>query len=70
MFVEGISVGAIILILKRRVNETGSQKKVAKQLGISAQYLGDILQGRREPGEKVLKTLKLKRVVLYQDVQI
>lgn len=68
MFVEGISAGAIILILKRRVNNVGSQKKIAKELGISAQYLGDILQARREPGEKVLKALRLKRVVLYQDM--
>jgi transcriptional regulator with XRE-family HTH domain len=46
-----------IRALKQRIRETGSQKKAAESLGISAQYFNDLLRGRREPSENVLKEL-------------
>ena len=49
----------IIRVLKRHVKEAGSQKAAAEQLGISAQYLNDLLRGRREPSDSVLEKLGL-----------
>lgn len=48
------------------IAELGSQKAVAKKLKISQQYLNDILRGRREPGDKILKPLGLKKVISYE----
>lgn len=45
-----------------------TKQDVAAELGISPQYLGDILAGRRSPGEKALRRLGLRRVVLYERV--
>ena len=44
------------------------QKDVARDLGVSAAYLNDYLQGRREPGEKLLCGLGFERVVMYRKV--
>lgn len=43
----------------------GSQGGWARANGISAGYVSDILQGRREPGPDALRALKLRRVVRY-----
>lgn len=42
-----------------------TQASWAKANGISPAYVSDVIQGRREPGEKILKALGLKRVVSY-----
>lgn len=38
----------VIIELHRKVAAVGSQKKAAKELGISTSYLCDLLAGRRE----------------------
>lgn len=43
-----------------------TQKEFAAQLGITPQFLNDILQGKRNPGERTLKALRVKEVVLYE----
>lgn len=43
-----------------------NQLTLAKAIGISAQYLNDILHGKREPCEKCLKYLGLEKVVVYR----
>lgn len=48
------------------VTVDGSQKAFAKRVGISEQYLSDILKGRREPGAKLLNYFGLERVVGYR----
>jgi len=42
-----------------------SQKVVAAELGISPQYLSDILKGRREISTEVARRLGFERVVTY-----
>lgn len=51
--------------LREACAELGSQKAWAKRHGVGDAYVSDILAGRREPGESVLKGLRLKRVVSY-----
>lgn len=50
----------VIRILERHVERAGNQKKAAEALGISAQYLNDLLQGRRDPSDNVLEKLGLE----------
>ncbi len=40
--------------------------EAARQLGISAPYLNDLLRSRREVGPKVLARLGLKRVIVKE----
>jgi len=57
----------LISLLEAEVKQSGSQKETAKKLGVSAQYLGDVLSGKREPGKKILDALKLRKVIKYEE---
>jgi hypothetical protein len=37
---------------------------------ISAQYLNDVLHGRREPGPKILQAIGFEKVVTYRPVEV
>lgn len=49
-----------------RVHE--SQKSAAKALGISQQYLCDLLKGRRPFSARVLQKLGLQQVIVVRNV--
>ena len=38
-----------------------TKKQHAEMIGVSAQYLGDVLHGRRSPGPAILDYLKLEK---------
>lgn len=44
----------------------GSQKEFAKAHGISAAYVNDILNRRKEPGKKILDAVGVEKVVTYR----
>ena len=44
----------------------GSRKAWAAAKGVSPSYVTDVLQGRRQPGEKVLAALGYVREVRYR----
>lgn len=49
--------------LAAHVTRFDTQALAAKNLGISAQYLGDLLKGRRTFSESILGKLGLKRSI-------
>jgi transcriptional regulator with XRE-family HTH domain len=55
----------LIHLLQNLVKVAGSQKALADELRISPQYLGDVLRGRREPGEAILSRLGLEKRIYY-----
>lgn len=59
-----MNADSIIRHLERRAAKI-TQKQLASDLGVSPAYLNDVIQGRREPGRKILAALKLKREVRY-----
>ena len=54
-------------ILRQKLGD-GTQVDLARTLGISPAYLSDILSGARDPGDRVLDALGLRRAVEYQPV--
>lgn len=54
--------------LRRVIQEEGTQKKAAARLGVSQQYISDLLKNRRQPGTKILRRLGLRKVVSYEEV--
>lgn len=52
-------------LLQREVEKAGNQKKASALLGVSEQFLSDVLRGRRGPGEKLLSKLGLVLRVSY-----
>lgn len=61
----GIDVDSLIIVIKHCIKGHGTQKAFAKSIGISNQYLNDIIHKRREPGVKVCKALGFTRNTLY-----
>lgn len=56
----------LVVYLKERAEKAGSQKFLAEELGVSAQYLGDVISEKREPGKKILDALRMRKVVFYE----
>lgn len=60
------TLDGLLSLLEAEVGRSGSRKEAAKKLGVSAQYLGDVLNNKREPGKKILDALKLRKVISYE----
>jgi len=45
------------------------QYKLAEELGIKQNFLGEIFRGTRNPGDAVLEQLGLEKVVMYREVK-
>lgn len=56
----------VCTLLQKSADAHGQAKLYAKHIGVSPQYLNDVLRGRREPGKKILRALGLEKVVLYR----
>lgn len=52
-------------LLSDTVRLCGSQKAAAAKLGVSPQFLHDVLNGRREAGQKLASAMGLKRIIKY-----
>jgi len=50
--------------------ENKTQRELAADIGVSCQYLNDYLRFRRDPGPKILKSLGLRRVSMYQTITV
>lgn len=57
----------ILCDLRELVNRMSSQKALAEKIGISEQYLTDILKERRKPGPKVIQFLGYEYVEAYKE---
>jgi hypothetical protein len=62
------NLDTILYFLQLGIENAGSQKEYANSLGISPAYLNDVIQGRREPGEKILRAIGLEKRVSYVKV--
>lgn len=54
----------VLAALREAVDAAGSQRTYAASIGVSQAYLGDVLHGRRHPGERVLSALGLRRITV------
>lgn len=58
MFVRMDNDAVIELLRKRQAGRT--QKEVAEELGVTPQFLHDVLNGRRNPSDRILEYVGLK----------
>jgi hypothetical protein len=61
------SVEHVVERLRKFAANFGTRAKAAKAIGISPQYLSDIILRRRRPGPSVLRALGIRRVDRYED---
>jgi hypothetical protein len=55
--------------LQLAVKRAGTQKQAAMVLGVSEQFLSDVLNRRRGPGEKLLAKLGLKQRTIFERIK-
>jgi transcriptional regulator with XRE-family HTH domain len=61
------SLDRVVDRIIRYAGSFGSRAQAAKALGISPQYLSDIITRRRRPGPSVLRAIGIRRVDRYED---
>lgn len=58
--------------MEAHIEAAGGVRRLAKQWGISAAYVSDLRNGRREPGPAILKRVGARKVVTrlveYEDL--
>lgn len=57
-----LTLTQVLALIWKQVDADGSQTKTAERYGCSKVYLSDVLNGKREPGPKILGALKLERI--------
>lgn len=50
----------VLTLLQRKIENAETQAAVAKEIGVSPQYLSDVMNGYRTPSDKILDYLGLK----------
>ena len=64
MAVKRMNVDQFLEFLKKQQgNQTAQQ--FAARIGVSPQYLSDVYNGRRPPGESITSALKVEKAVVY-----
>ncbi len=53
----------VVQLLKKKQGER-TQKEMAEDIGVSPQYIHDVLTGARTPSDKILDYLGLKREIV------
>jgi len=64
-----ISEELVRVMLKMACNEAGSQYQWATKYKISPAYVSDVIRGNRSIGKSILKALRLRKIVAYQEVK-
>jgi transcriptional regulator with XRE-family HTH domain len=64
--ITAVTLEEVIEMIKERLIKAGSQEALAKEFGVSQQYIGDLLRRKRTPGETVLNALGLQKVIYYE----
>ncbi len=67
--VKGLSPEQMREMLRQTINRDGSQKTFAEKIGVSAQYVCDCLQGRREIGKSIAVPLGYQPVTIYIPIE-
>lgn len=60
-----VKSNSVRVLLWQHVRKEGSQRALARKIGVSPTFLNDILLEKREPAGKVVTFLGLQRVVTY-----
>jgi transcriptional regulator with XRE-family HTH domain len=65
MGVRKMNLEQFMEFLKKQQGEQTAQQ-FASRLGVSPQYLSDVYNGRRPPGESITAALKVEKAVIYK----
>lgn len=56
----------LLALLGDLARDCGTRAELARRLGVSGQFIGDVLAGKKKPGAKLLHALGAKAVTMYE----
>lgn len=56
----------VLALIKRKIDEVGSQKAAAERWGVSEAYISQVLSGTQNPGRKILDAINVEHVDKYR----
>lgn len=65
---DELSITEIVEVLRAKASEYPTQKQAARAMGISEQYLSDMLAGYRSVGPTVAASLGYWRTAVYRKI--
>jgi plasmid maintenance system antidote protein VapI len=63
------SIETVLRELERKVAASGTQRRYAAQIGVSQQYLCDVLRGRRGVSAELAQKLGYERLEVFRKVR-
>ncbi len=63
-----MSLSVVYADLRSACAAVGGQAAWAAKVGLSPQYVSDVLNARREPGASILAALNLRKRVIYEPI--
>ena len=60
----------VLALLRRACQEAGSMNRWAAAHGMSQNYVCDVVNGKRDPGPKILAVLGIERIVTYRKTKL
>jgi hypothetical protein len=63
-YTQGMTIVDPCSRLRRLVRRCGTQRAAAVEMGISTNYLSDLIHGHRVYSDRILKKLDLRRVIV------
>ena len=55
----------VIALIKKLIEQEGTQTAAAAKMGIVPPYVNDLLKGKRDPGPEVLGFFGLEKKIVY-----
>ena len=55
-----------IAVMRTAIIKYGTQKKMAAALGVTSQYISDILNGRRPISDRMAQAIGLKKTAIFE----
>ena len=61
-----MDIEQLLTLLRDECTKAGTQAAWAKSFGLSAPYVSDVLNGRRDPGKGILDALSVREIITYE----
>lgn len=65
---DTIDLADIYALMRKAIADAGGQSAWAARVGVSPQYVSDVVNGRRDPAARMLAAVGVKRVTVYRRV--
>lgn len=56
----------MLAVIEKRMKESATQKALADEIGVSPQYINDVIRGRREISNELAKKFGFRRRVVFE----